>query len=138
MAPAIKLCCKPFNGVCRDLSSSPMVQVVAISGQSVFLLVSSSVRTTSNVGALLIRGLVRNGFLGSASRFSQSRNVARIEVWSKGVCPGGVRNTVPGCRYDETRIVGTRTPKRLKSNVPSRDLGHGLGAAAPVGGGTWS
>src|SRR5208282_1885432 len=102
MAPAIKLCCKPFNGVCRDLSSSPMVQVAVMSGQFVFLFVSSSVRTTSNVGALFIRGLVRNGFLESAPRFSQSRKVARIEVWSKGVCLGGARNTVPGCRYDET------------------------------------
>src|SRR5208283_4604681 len=123
---------------CRDLSSSPMVQVAVMSGQFVFLFVSSSVRTTSNVGALLIRGPVRNGFLGLASRFSQSRNVARMEVWSKDVCPGGARNTVPGCRYDETRIVGTRTPNRLKLKLPSFDTGLGSGAAAPVGGGTWS
>lgn len=95
------------------------------------------------MGASVILGLGRNEYsvaLRPRKKFlslsrklsggispSQSRKVARIEVWSYGVAPSGARKTVPAFTYEEITMVGTRTPKRVKSNWPLRETGYGSG-----------
>jgi ubiquinone/menaquinone biosynthesis C-methylase UbiE len=76
------------------------------------------------------------------SRWSMPRGVLarhvptvfRIEVWSSGIEPAGTRNTVPAAIRGDTSNVGTRGPKRLKSN-PNSPI-EASGGTAFVGGAT--
>lgn len=70
----------------------------------------------------------------SAGRFHRVSMVFKIEVWSNGMAPAATRNTVPAGISGETRTVGTRGPKRLKSKPYSP--AESSGGTAVVGGGT--
>src|SRR5271154_3495087 len=90
------------------------------------------VRTLPKLGASLTRAL---GNILSFGILSQSRIVARIDVWSYGTSVV-LRKAVPASMYGEINRAGTRTPKRLKRKPASPGLLSASGGAAFHGGAT--
>src|SRR5215472_11358671 len=95
--------CKSFLAMNRLLGFVAAL-LVAMAGTSVRG--DPRVNTFANVGAAFILSLAS---ILSSGMLSQSRSVARMEVWSYGTSVGE-RKTVPASMYGETRTVGTRTP----------------------------
>ena len=106
--PVIRLFCRSLGGRESEVEVKATGSGVWMLGLSVRGLVR--VKTYSRVGACAIRKL---GSILSEGIASQSRRVARIEVWSSSVFVFE-RNTVPASIQGDTRIVGTRTPNRSK------------------------
>jgi len=104
-AVASRLFWTSFSGVVDEVSSAPTMPRGKISGQSVFLSRSPSVRTRSRVGAALIRGLGRK-WAGFNPSFGQSRSVAKLKCDRKAVRPGTHGTPSPAGRTKKLQSLG--------------------------------
>src|SRR6516162_10615965 len=74
------------------------------------------VKSFISVGAFAMRALPNQLAPALFARSCQSRNVARIDVWSYSASPWAARKTVPASIQGETTTAGTRTPYRSNAN----------------------
>ena len=77
----------------------------------------------------MIRGLLKNGLCGSASNVSQSRTVARIDVWSYGTCCPG-----RGAKYRSRSYVRGHQNGRYAHAKPDEIKGCRRESAAEIQG----